>query len=1110
MSLSSTTNRNTYTGNGAVDTYAYSFKIFDEDHLVVTVSDTATPPVETTLTITTDYTVTGVGATGGGNVVLVDNSQDWIDAEGDLKSGYTITIRRVVPLTQTTDIRNQGDFYPEAHEDRFDKLVMADQQQQDEIDRSIKLPTTVLPADFDPSLPTDIETAGATIIVKSTADGFEIGPTATEISSAQGYATAASASADLAEDWATKTDGIVAATDYSSKAWAIGGTGVTDTAGRGAAKEWATETSSSVDGTEYSAKEWARGTQTRGVASGGSAKDWANYTSGTVDDTEYSAKKYANDSAASAAQAATYAASSLWDDVSFKSFSDSPISIVDADAGTMFAIDCSSGNVVVNLPAISGLTLGGPWSVGFKKTDTTANTITINRNGTDTIDGATSKTITRAEAGATLIPDVDASPDEWTSISFGEVPISGDIVGTTDTQSLSNKRFIDAITIDEIATPATPASGLGKVYFKSDGYLYQLNDNGTETKVGSGAGGKNYHADFECDTISKVTTYDDGASDPTDGTGGTVNYASTSLETSSPLSGAGSYKLSKSANNAQGEGWAINSSTLDDLEAGGPNALWINFSYKTSANYASGDVTVYAYRVGSGTLEAVNTFQGSSFTNNLPAAPSGSTYAGWITASSSDTSIRLILHVASTNATAYDIHLDRLSIGPQSVVQSGIMSDWQSYVPTFTNISLGSSPTINFWWRRIGDSMQVHGTAVAGGTGMGINGELLASLPSGYTIDTNKTYTANYHAFGSGTVHSAGEWIGPTTIVYNSTTTVRMVGGSTTSGVAYIVGSSSPAASWLNAANDSFSMNFIVPISGWTSGNVMSTAELQVRSAVANYSTNAGQTISTGTVTIVDFEDKITDTHNAVTTGASWKFTAPSTGNYQVNATNLFVATTGWAENEEINIYVYKNGIIFREMGRTNGHDASSASVGAHGSTIVPMLKGDYIDVRIKHDLGSSLALLSDSLYNHVSIAQLPDLTVVGVNGVNEVKDSGSGTYTNWTGGAGAWTNVTSITLSPGTWDLNGTIGIKQNGAGTTANAFAVISAYSATTTTDHTAPKNMALREVSGTSGAENSLAIAPFALTVSTATTVYLKGYMVSDTNKQYIYYLRARRVQ
>jgi hypothetical protein len=66
----------------------------------------------------------------------------------------------------------------------------------------------------------------------------------------------ASGYADEAESWASKTNGIVESTDYSSKAWATGGTGV-DT-GSGSAKDWASKLGATVGNTsEYSSKYWA-------------------------------------------------------------------------------------------------------------------------------------------------------------------------------------------------------------------------------------------------------------------------------------------------------------------------------------------------------------------------------------------------------------------------------------------------------------------------------------------------------------------------------------------------------------------------------------------------------------------------------------------------------------------------------------------------------------------------------------------------------------------------------------------------------------------------------------------------------------------------------------
>lgn len=139
MTVATNVNRNDYTGNGAVDTYGYTFRILDDDDLLVQVQNTS--GTITTLTKTTDYTVSGVGVYAGGNVVLVNNSQAWLTA-GKLTTGYKISIRRRMDLLQPTDLRNRGSFYPETHETVFDRLVMYDQQQQDEINRALKFPQT--------------------------------------------------------------------------------------------------------------------------------------------------------------------------------------------------------------------------------------------------------------------------------------------------------------------------------------------------------------------------------------------------------------------------------------------------------------------------------------------------------------------------------------------------------------------------------------------------------------------------------------------------------------------------------------------------------------------------------------------------------------------------------------------------------------------------------------------------------------------------------------------------------------------------------------------------------------------------------------------------------
>ncbi len=173
--ISSETNRNDYVGNSAAATYPYTFPIFDESHVLVTVR--LTTGVESTLTLNTHYTVTGVSDSAGGNVVLTAGAFSWLTAN-KLTTGVALAIRRDVPLKQETDVRNQGSFFPETHEDVFDYLTMVDQQQQDEIDRSLKLPETVSAADFDATLPADIQdNPGTALIVNEDGDGFILGVT---------------------------------------------------------------------------------------------------------------------------------------------------------------------------------------------------------------------------------------------------------------------------------------------------------------------------------------------------------------------------------------------------------------------------------------------------------------------------------------------------------------------------------------------------------------------------------------------------------------------------------------------------------------------------------------------------------------------------------------------------------------------------------------------------------------------------------------------------------------------------------------------------------------------------------------------------------------------
>lgn len=181
MSISSEANRNTYTGNDTFDALPYTFRITDETHVKVAVRAVATG-VETPLTLTTHYTVDGVGDAGGGDVNLVHGAFAWQNADGTLKTGYKAVVLLYPPIKQESDFRNQGEFFPETHEDAFDLACRVDQRQQDEIDRSVKLPDSVSADDVDPTLPADIaDNPGAAIVVNDAGDGLALGASSVDV-----------------------------------------------------------------------------------------------------------------------------------------------------------------------------------------------------------------------------------------------------------------------------------------------------------------------------------------------------------------------------------------------------------------------------------------------------------------------------------------------------------------------------------------------------------------------------------------------------------------------------------------------------------------------------------------------------------------------------------------------------------------------------------------------------------------------------------------------------------------------------------------------------------------------------------------------------------------
>ena len=171
--INDTAPRAQYTATSGQTVFSVPFEFFANSDLKVYRNSTL-------LTLTTNYTVTGAGVTGGGTLTLVTGAT----------AGDIITIVRDVPVARTSDFPTSGPFNIEALNTDLDRLTAMVQQQEVLDGRSLRLDQFDTPNTLD-VLPVKASRVGRVLAFNATTGQPEAGPTLAAVQSV------ADASADI-------------------------------------------------------------------------------------------------------------------------------------------------------------------------------------------------------------------------------------------------------------------------------------------------------------------------------------------------------------------------------------------------------------------------------------------------------------------------------------------------------------------------------------------------------------------------------------------------------------------------------------------------------------------------------------------------------------------------------------------------------------------------------------------------------------------------------------------------------------------------------------------------------------------------------------------------
>lgn len=424
--------------------------------------------------------------------------------------------------------------------------------------------------------------------------------------------------------------------------------------------------------------------------------------------------------------------------------------------------------------------------------------------------------------------------------------------------------------------------------------------------------------DATTNTTGWATYADAAQATPVDGTGGspTVTWL---RSTTTPLTGVADFQFTKDAANRQGQGVSYDF-TVDNASLAKVIQIDFDFIVRSGTFVAGGpgvdsDLEVYIYDVTNAVLIQPSSYKLFSNSSTTP----GHFTANFQTASNS-TSYRLILHCATTSASAYVVSFDNFYVWPSNYVYGTPITDWTLYTPT-TN-GFGNIASVAVYWRRVGDSIQLRGRFTTGTT---TAAEARVNFPTGLVSASTIS-----------TVELAGTWgRGDTGAAYFTTLMEPSVSyvtfGFQTTGNDSITKQNGSA---IVASGKVVTINASVPIAGWSSSvQTSDNADTRVTAAIMTgdpASATSGNPIIVPTVSY--------DSHAAYDT-TTGRYTCPSQGVYKMYGAlqSASAATT---------LTIYKNAVSTSLAGNldSNGEATFASAVLCNAGDIIDIRPGGTVD----------------------------------------------------------------------------------------------------------------------------------------------------------------------